>query len=288
MDFIYVHGDLHSNVIDSARSYQANSSLLRDFYRTVYRSKYIAAHQIEVTPFDGLDLSLGESIVYSDKNPQFIYLIPIMLFKSAEHYNRDTDNAQIFASVDVNVIRNTNFYLSVFIDEINTEKLFDSTESRNQAGFTAGVQLYDVGIENTELLLEYTRLNPWMYTHKFPAAAFTNNGYDLGHWVGQNSDNLYTEFAYRFSYDLRVSAFFERIRNGALRDLSAQYSPPSESFLYGPVRRVTSFGLTGEYQFMRDGFLHGSLRWNSVSNEANPSEDRNNRVEIFLGAKYGL
>ncbi|MCI0707137.1 MAG: capsule assembly Wzi family protein [Ignavibacteriae bacterium] len=288
MDFIYLHGDLHSNVVDSARSYRATTSQITDSYRTVYRSKYIAAHQFEITPIDGLDISIGESVIYSDKGPQFIYLVPLMLFKSAEHYNRDTDNVQIFGSADVNLIPNVNLYLSVFVDELNTEELFSESGNRNQAGFTGGVQLYDIGIENSELLIEYTRLNPWTYTHKFPATTFTNNGYELGHWISQNSDHLYAEAVYRFSRPLRVSVFAERLRHGGLTDIVEQYIPPAEPFLYGPVRRVSSYGLSGEYQLVRDGFIFGSARWNTISDEGATFKNRSGQLEVALTIRYGL
>lgn len=287
LDLVYVHADLNSNVLDSARSYSANSSALVDFFRPVYRTKYMAAHAIEFTIVDGLDISLGESVIYSDKGVQFIYLLPLMFFKSGEHYNRDTDNIQWFGSIDINLIRNVNLYFSVLIDEINTDDLLRPGNARNQLGYTAGIHTYDLLVPDTELILEYSRLNPWVYSHKFPAATFSNNGYDLGHWVGQNGDNLYAEILHQPMRVLKISGFYEHYRKGGFKDVAFQYRVPSQPFLYGPLREERSFGVSATYQFVRDGFFVGRFRSRKITDEAIPSLNRS-LPEVSLSVSYGV
>lgn len=288
MDFVYVLADLHSNVVDSARSYPANSSSMTNFYRTVYRSKYMAGHGVEISITDGLDFSIGETVIYSDKGIQLMYLLPVMFFKSGEHYNRDTDNIQWFGSLDVNLIRNTNLYLSVLIDEINTNDLLNPGQARNQLGYTAGVHLYDLPLRNTEFILEYSRLNPWVYTHKYPAATFANNGYAMGHWIGQNADLLFVGLVATPMYDLRLMGQYEHYRKGGLKDVAFQYQVPSQPFLYGPLREERTFGLDARYQFVRDGFVHAQVRSVNRTDEANPALNAKGRVEFELGVRYGV
>lgn len=288
VDFIYIHAQLNSNVLDSARSYHAGSSSVTDFFRPVNRQKYLAAHMLEVTPWNGVDISLGESIVYSDKEPQLMYLIPIMFFKSGEHYNRDTDNAQFFGNLDFTVIRNLNLYASLFIDEIALAYLTDPVNVRNQLGFTLGGRAYDLGMNNLELALEYTRLNPWVYTHKYPSADFTNNGYPLGDWIGQNADNLYAEIAFTPLRELRSTLFYERYRKGGQVDIVEQYRPPAEPFLYGPVRTSIAAGFTARYEIVRDGFLDLKIQNLSITDESPLAGSFKNRIEYSLSASYGL
>ena len=150
IEFIYFHGELNSNEPDSSRSYIVHYPLSSTTnYREVDRLKYIAAHQIEISLFKGVDLSVGESVVYSDRGPLLIYLIPVMLFKAGEWYNRDKDNVQLFGSLDLNLIKNVNAYLSLFIDELNTDDLFDPNKSRRQVAFTTGLQLFDIPATNS-------------------------------------------------------------------------------------------------------------------------------------------
>ena len=287
MDFIYFHAELNSTIIDPNRSYFANSSSLVDFFRPVDRLKYMAAHMVEITPIHGVDVSLGESVVYSDRGPLLIYLIPVMFFKSAEHYNQDKDNVQWFGNLDLNLIPNTNVYFSLFIDELNIDDILDPLKARNQLGVTAGIQTYDMPIKNLEILAEYTRMNPWTYTHKYPAATFTNNGYVLGHWIGQNADDLYLELSYRPMRSLVFGATMERYRKGGLTDIAYQYRLPSQPFLYSPVREERSFGLYGQYQLAREGFLDLRARSKKLSDEALGISDEK-KFEWSVGLRYGI
>ncbi len=288
LDFTYIHAELSSNVLDSLRTYRTYSSSIHDYFRPVYRQKYMAAHVIEATVTDWLDVSFGESIVYSDRTPQIMYLLPVMFFKSGEHYNKDTDNSQFFLSADVNPGLGLNLYGSLFIDEIATSELFNPDKVRNQLGFTLGVQSFDLVVPNTEVMVEYSRLNPWIYSHRFTAATFQNAGYDMGHWIGQNADLLTLEAAVRPWRSVRASAWYESLRKGGRADVSYQYTTPSLPFLYGPVRRESSIGLRVVFEPVRDLFLEGIARTFRVTDEAIPAASHTDRPEYTLSVRYGL
>ncbi|MGB2869693.1 MAG: capsule assembly Wzi family protein [Bacteroidota bacterium] len=288
VDFVYIHADLNSRILDSTRSYFAGSSSISKFYRPVDRPKYMAAHQLEFTISRGIDLSIGESVVYSDRGPLLIYMIPVMFFKAGEHYNRDTDNSQIFGNLDLNVIPNLNLYFSLFIDEITTDDILDPTKARNQVAFTFGFQTYDLLFDNLELLAEYSRMNPWVYSHKYTAANFTNNGYDLGHWVGQNGDDLLLDLSLTPTRPLKFGTFLEVYRKGGRKDVAYQYMLPSQDFLYGPTHEERSFGLYGHYQFVRDGFFDVRARRLTVNDEAFPNLNLEKKWEFSVSASVGV
>jgi hypothetical protein len=254
----------------------------------VYREKYLAAHVLEATVTDWLDVSFGESIVYSDKGPLLMYLIPVMFFKSGEHYNKDTDNSQFFLSADVNPGWGVNMFGSLFIDEIAISVLFDPDKVRNQIGWTVGVQTFDPWVRNTEVLVEYSRLNPWVYSHKYPAATFQNVGYDMGHWIGQNADLLSLEIVHRPLRSVRASVWYEQLRKGGRTDIVAQYRVPSMPFLYGPLHREISAGIRVSVEPARDLFFEAQARTYRVSDEATPALGHADRPEFVLTMRYGL
>ena len=289
IDFIYFHASLNSRVIDSVNSYYVNylgfSSL-----REVDHVKYLAAHQIDMRIWKGVDLSLGESIVYSDRGPELMYLIPVMFFKAGEHYNGDKDNCQIFGSLNLNVVKQTNFYLSFFIDELNTDKFFDSNDSRRQVALTLGGHTYDLFVENIELAAEYTRANPGVYSHKYPAITYTNNGYVLGSWIGQNADNANLSVTYRPMRSLKLSAFQEIYRKGSPMPLADQYAADQKgfSFLDGEHHIERILGIKAHYQPLRDVFLDGKAQFHTIADDANPAQNIHQQFEFTLGAQIGL
>ncbi len=246
IDFIYFHGELNSNQTDSSRSYvisYINPAYIK--YRDIAHSKYIAAHQLEISLWDGVDFSIGESVVYGDRGPLLIYLIPVMFFKAAEHYNGDKDNCQLFGSLDLNLLKNVNAYASLFIDELNTDKLFDPNLSHRQVAFTTGLRVFDIPCNNIDMTLEYSRVNPAAYNHNIPTVTFTNNGFVLGNWMGQNADNLYVELGFSPSHAMRFTAFGEVFRKGGNLPIKDQYSDYQGNwkFLFGPLHIERSSGI---------------------------------------------
>ena len=108
--------------------------------------KYIAANMLEFTPWNGVNIAVGESEVYGGpgRSPELLYLLPIMFFKTAEHYLDDEDNSQIFFNFKLTAVKNFDFYLPIFIDELNTSAIFSPTQNRNQVGITAGGNAYNL------------------------------------------------------------------------------------------------------------------------------------------------
>jgi hypothetical protein len=290
IDFIYFHGELNSNELDSSRSYFYYPHLTNDSLRRVDKQKYIAAHMIDISLFKGVELSIGESVIYSDRGPLLIYLIPISMFKAAEWYNGDKDNVQLFGSLDLNVIKNVNMYFSLFIDELNTDKLFDPDKSHRQLAFTAGFHFYEIPTTNFDLTTEYTRANPYVYNHKFSATTFTNNGYDLGDWIGQNADDLYLELGYTPMHALRLSVFSEVYRKGAKGSILDQYSEDQgkKPFLFDLQYEERSFGLIGRYQPVRDVFIDFRAKVRKIKDTPSPNLNQNNQVEFYVSAGVGL
>ena len=289
VDFIYFHGVLNSNVTDSVKSYNVDYngfSSLRD----VDHTKFIAAHQIEIKVSKGIDFSLGESIVYSDRGPELMYLIPVMFFKAGEHYNGDKDNCQIFGSLDLNVIKNTNLFFSFFIDELNTDKFFDSNDSRRQIAFSMGGHTYDLFINNLEFSAEYTRTNPGVYSHKYPSATYTNNGYVLGSWIGQNADDAYLALTYRPIRQLRFSFFHEVYRKGSPMPINDQYKGDQGgfSFLDGRSHIERTSGFKACYQPLRDVCIAANAQFHTLTDNLSPSQNLNKRFEFTLGARLGI
>ena len=115
LSFNYMHAWLNSNLIDSMRTYNTWTGGVSGDVRVRYISKFLVTHSIKVTPMKGLDLSLGESMVYSDKL-DVGFLIPINFFKVYDN-NRSNylinagSNGQIFMQASSrNQIKNTHLY----------------------------------------------------------------------------------------------------------------------------------------------------------------------------------
>ena len=200
LHFNYFHGWLHSNIIDSAQTYNTGTGVINS-QREIFRPKFIAHHSLNITPVKGLNVSIGESIVYSDKL-NIAYLMPVNFFKIYDHYAsryniKAGDNSQFFGLISSrNQIKNTHFYAQLFIDEIRASKVFNKREKRNQLAYTLGISRTDLFINYLTAGIEYSRINPFVYNNLIPGQTYQSHSYPMGDWMGNNADRIFSFLQY--------------------------------------------------------------------------------------------
>ena len=265
LNFNYTHAWLNSNIADSSLSYFTNTGRIDNDFRLVFVQKYLATHSIEVEAMKGLNIAIGESIVYSDKmDPGF--LIPINLFKFYDN-NRSNylieagSNGQYFLSLSSrNQIKNTHLYCTLFIDEIKVSSIFNKIESRNQLGYNLGGSITDVFIPYLSLGAEYTRVNPFVYSNLIPAQTYTSYNYSLGDWIGNNFDRAILIAKYTPIAKLKLVARYQKIRKGGAGTIYEQYTAqPQPNFLFDYIKTRTDIFFQARYEYINNIYLTTSL-----------------------------
>lgn len=198
LEFNYIHAWLVSNVVDSSRSYWDTY-----VYRPVFRNKFLAANLLTITPLRGLKLSFGNSIIYSDLGVHPGYLNPFMFYKSVDHTLNNTNkqgetgqNAQMFFNVSSRQISGLHIYSSLFLDELNISRIKEG-KIHNYFSFKAGMRTTGIIIPDLILTAEYTLTKPLTYAHKISTTTFTSNDFNLGHYLRDNSKEMYLAAAYK-------------------------------------------------------------------------------------------
>ena len=265
MSFHYENAWLNSNIIDSTRTYPTFTNDVMGDIRYAYIPKFLALHSITIKPFKGLDISIGESIIYSDKL-DIGFLMPINLFKIYDN-NRSNylinagSNGQYFIQLNSrNQIKNSHLYASLFIDEIKVSAIFDKIKSRNQLGFTIGGSLTDAFIHYLTMGAEYSRVNPFVYSNLIPAQFYTQYDYNLGDWMGNNFDRASLFAKYSPLPKLRMYLKFEKIRKGGAGTIYQQYLvQPQQPFLFNyQYSRQQIFGQL-IYEYIHNLYLNASM-----------------------------
>ena len=290
--FNYFNAWLNSNLIDSSRSYNTYTGVAGG-YREVYRSKFLAQHSISIIPLKGLDIAVGESMVYSDKL-DIGYLIPINLFKLYDQYASGYNingggNSQLFAQISSrNQLKNTHLYFSVFIDEVRFGKILDKVESRNQFAYTFGINKTDFLVPYFSVGFEYTRINPFVYTNLIPAQTYQNAGYSLGDWMGNNADRIRVFANYTPLPRVKLKLFYEVVRKGSAGTIDQQYNQqPQPVFLFGQVLNEKNISLQIAYEYLHKLQLYASLDYLN-QNYINPIFSSRILSSLNVGFSYGL
>ena len=288
--FNYMHGWLSSDVLDSNSFFYTETGTLS----FDYKNKYFAHHSITLTPLEGLDLSLGESIVYDDEL-EFLYLIPIMFFRVADHQlsnqtNEAGGNSQFFFSISSRgQIKNTHLYGTLFIDEITLNGISDSEKQRNQLGFTLGGSVTDLPIDNLTLKIEYTKNYPFVYNHYTQSQDYKSSGYNLGHWMEHNAELIYVSLNYRIMRGLQATVWGQFIRKGEEGNIDQQYVQPQPPFLFGLRKNYGYLGAEIKYEYTHELFAKLSYQTTNSSVQQEDLSFIDTRLnEFYFSVYYGL
>lgn len=290
LHFSYFHGWLHSNIIDSAQSYNTGTGII-DSRKEVYRPKFIAHHSVNITPVKGLQIAIGESMVYSDKL-NIGYLVPVSFFRAFDHYAsryniRASDNSQFFGFISSrNHIKNTHVYAQLFIDEIRISKIFDAREKRNQLGYTIGINRTDLFTHYLTAGIEYSRINPFVYNNLIPTQTYQSHSYLLGDWMGNNADRVYLFLHYTPLPKLNIKTWHQQVRKGAAGTLAQQYfQQPQPGFLFQKLYNLTETGMAVNYEWLNKLVFSARATIMNLQYTNTPSI-KNNSFKI--GFSYGL
>ena len=290
LHFNYTHAWLNSNIIDSTATYRTGTVGVGDF-RDQYIPKYMASHTLLFKPTKGLDIAIGESVVYSDKT-DIGFFIPINLFKiydnNRSNYNiRAGSNGQYFLQVSSrNHVKNTHLYGSLFIDEIRVSSIFNQAKSRNQLGYTLGFAVTDIGLPYLTVGAEYTRVNPFVYNNLIPAQTFTQYNSSLGDWMGNNFDRAILFAKYTPLPRLKTYLRYQYIRKGGPGTVDQQYNAiPQPPFLFDFQKNRSDIFFQASYEFVNNLHLLGTYQ-RMKQTLANGNSNTENMMQI--GLSYGL
>jgi hypothetical protein len=268
LDFTYFHGVLNSGVIDSS-TIRIDKNPLRTHYELV--EKYMVAHILTIRPYSNLNVSLGESVIYSDRF-QPIYLIPVLFFRLVDHYQNYSDatggNAQLFANLSYkNSYLKSEFYSTLFIDELTLSSFLKGKTAPKAVAYTLGAVIVDPVVKDISINLEYTKIDPYVYFHEDDAQLYTNRNYQLGHWIGGNSDQLHFSITKKLARGLNLFLSYDYIRKGHTPVLGEIPYLSGQGFLSGLRTKYELINTVLSYELINDLLIKVGYNWETIDKE---------------------
>ncbi len=290
IEFYSMTGFLQSNVVDSSRSsFTAGSEDIK------YRKKYFSANFFTITPWKGLDISVGNSIFWSDVF-RVGYLMPFNLYKSVDQMYRSTagyttyntnDDGHLFADICSRNIKHLNLYLGLWIDELNMARFF-KTNQHNLLSWKIGFSLYDLPVKNLSLTVEGITTRPATYEEYIPAHLYANDDYSFGNYLRGDAWEIYVCLNYRPIRGMKISASYNLAQRGGfvyMKDDWVTY-PLAQNLIFNQ----TTLELSGSYQITTN--LSASLGYtlNRYSGDTQfvPAVMHGNTNSFRVGVSLGL
>jgi len=203
--FSYIKVDLKYK---SLHYYYIYGSLKGDSLGFDLSTKNIAAHRLNINFSNNFRIGFFESLIISESPFNFTFLNPVIFLRSAD-YNAgelvggNRNNALMGIDMEIHPVRKLAFQASLLIDDLNFSTLFSKKVKSGIPGGNDnrfGLQLGGIwtdafAIPSLTAAFEYTRLDPFVYSHRTNKSQYTNWALPLGHNLQPNAD----EFAVKLS-----------------------------------------------------------------------------------------
>jgi len=220
---------------------------------------YFSAHRLSVSARSNLVVSAYEGVLYKNRlepaylNPVNIYLLAVPAVEratgldSTEAYTGDN----LFFGGDVlwRPKKGWLLYADGFIDDLQAGEEGDAFRNWDtKFAVQVGTHLYRSDLfRGSELRVEYSLMNQYVYTHEAAGLNYSSAGQPLGFWTGPDADNLWVEASALVKPRWRTGVSFRLTRKGetALEDVHQPGDPARWTFLSGIVERTYESSLFG-------------------------------------------
>lgn len=178
-------------------------------------TKYFALNRLKLSFKNLFDFGIGETMIYSGRGIELGYLSPLAFYKFIEMDLQDRDNGTLWIDFQTNFLKKIQFQATFFLDENILSNLQDIDRYTNKTAYQLNAFWYSpFNIDDVSLILEYTKIRPYVYTHRNPQNTYTAFGANLGHRIGPNSDEIMFRANYNLNERIRMSGEYRFSRSG--------------------------------------------------------------------------
>ena len=260
-EFNYFHAWLTPDAIDTAYLFEGKTEDL------IIERKYMAANMLTFMPIKYLEFSLGNSIVYAERNVQAAYFIPIAFYKSLDHLltkgaGTQNQNSQAFFTISTRNLKHLYVYGSFYLDEFKLARLKKGNPESNPITYQVGLSVRNWPCDGLRVRGEFTRSYIGTYINQVSTLWYSSGGQLLGNPLGDNSQNIYAEIGYRpirgldiqLSYcnDTRFNRYHSYNRDGSI----------SQKSFSEKVWRNQVLALRVRYEIFNNCFAALTLKYN--------------------------
>lgn len=205
--FSFLHGKLLGNMTIDHNNISGGQRVISD--------KYIAYHRLGLNFSKHLQLGIGETIIYANRNMDMSYLNPFNFYKSAEHANQDRDNSMLFFDIRNNSFKGLMIFATVLVDDVDFSK-FGTDWYGNKFIYDFGFT-YEPFPESFPLTIgiQYLKIDPYVYAHKFEDNNYTSMDIGVGPNIQPNSGSHFFNINYKPHYRIELGVSYQFINHGA-------------------------------------------------------------------------
>ncbi|MCK5823804.1 MAG: gliding motility protein RemB [Ichthyobacteriaceae bacterium] len=172
----------------------------------VHQKKFATAHYLSWNITDRINISVFESIVWSDttgtRGFDINYINPVIFYRPVEFsIGSSGGNAMLGASTKIKLSNSIQFYGQLALDEFTLKEVkANNGYWANKFAFQTGLNYYNAfGIENLQLKSEINWVNPYTYSHGDVLQNYGHFNQPIAHPWGANFWESVSLIRYRYN-----------------------------------------------------------------------------------------
>jgi hypothetical protein len=215
--FDFVRLDLSYKILKYSFFYGAlrGDSLFKDI-----KYKNISMQRLDVQFSNSFRMGFWDALVISDNAFSLNYINPLsLLFNADLNTNNDqtmTNNSLFAFDCEYVPIKNLAIQGTVFIDDWNFSSFYkkDSTSNDNKLAYQLGFMWSNAfTLPGMSFSMEYTKIDPFTYTHRTNKSQYTNAFFPLGPLLPPNGDEISVKVIYNATNRLRLDFLYRHQRS---------------------------------------------------------------------------
>lgn len=170
-------------------------------------------HRLE-SRFGAWTMGLHEVMVSGRDDTDWVYFLPLVPFFVAEHHTGDRDNVTLGLDLNYQLTRLGRIYTELFLDDLLSPGALLDNYWGNKYAWTMGSEWVNLWPGMT-YSLEYTRVEPWMYSHHTKNGQLQHYGALLGSIIPPNSDQVDTKLRQDLGFQWSLELAYTHRRHQA-------------------------------------------------------------------------
>jgi hypothetical protein len=246
------------------------------------KGKSLYAHRYELKLGHDWLVGLSEQLFLYGQNRPFLFIPIYPLFIAKGFMYEEANNGNLAMDISYRIRQYAHIYGEFLLDDLESpSSLLFKQYSQNKWGLLVGAHtVFNTQAGTTGAIAEYSRLEPWVYTHFTPySAQAANLGYSLGNPYGPNSEAFHLKFYFRSVRGIYI---------GALQTLTWKGSDAGSSIDDPAPREATTPKSFLAGSLSPDYLIQPELTWNWNGFAASCVGTLGTKLSLRLGLRYFL
>lgn len=279
LQYTYFHGSLKSAADTST------------FNNIILLKKYLVGQRLDLILPHNVNLAYQSTLIYGNRSPDLLYMIPITPLFFAQHFNGDQDNVTMGFYLMWNPFVMTEFYGELFLDDLLSPADFLNSYWGNKWAYALGANYWSsmFGLM-WKYNLEYTRIEPWVYTHRLgEVTRYRHFGTCLGSDLNPDSDRWKIESSCMLTSNSKVSLSLDRERHGNSSTCGSTItdteplSGTEKQFMSGTVEINNTAALEASYRIKEKIMINAGYSYSAIENWQNKPDINHTENRFDLG-----